>query len=192
MRDLTTSGKWIISILCLTIPSAAWANAGLPMIVLVVPAMLWALIPIIVVEAFYLEKSLDLPRATAAKCAAISNAISTIIGVPLTWLALVIIQMITGGGQAYGLDSFFYKMLAVTWQAPWLIPYESDLDWMVPIAGLSLLVPFFFVSWWIEYLIVRFFVTNRSHDLIKRKVRNANLISYGLLALWPITVLTAS
>jgi hypothetical protein len=63
--------------------------------------------------------------------------------------------MATGGGSAHGLRTLSAKLLAVTWQSPWLIPYEDDLVWMVPAAALCLLVPFFFASVYIEYQVAR-------------------------------------
>jgi len=173
----------------LAIPQIAFANAGVPMIFLVMPAFALSLIPIIIIEAIYLCKKLDLPAKVAGKTVTVSNIVSTVVGVPLTWFILVLIQMVTGGGGAYGLNTVFTKVLAVTWQAPWLIPYESNLNWMIPVAGLVLLIPFFFASWWSEY-----FVTKKMHKdinaaLLKMCVRNANLTTYGLLSLWPIIML---
>jgi len=94
--------------------------------------------------------------------------------------------MVTGGGGAYGIDSVIGKVLAVTWQAPWLIPYEEDINWMIPVAGLVLLIPFFFTSWWSEYFVSKKINKTLPSLSIREKVRNANLITYSLLAAWPI------
>ena len=56
-----------------------------------------------------------------------------------TWFRVVA----TGGGRAFGIDSSWQRVFAVTVQAAWLIPYESELNWMVPLAAIVLLVPFF-------------------------------------------------
>ncbi len=101
-------------------------------------------------------------------------------------MLLVVIQMITGGGSSYGLNTALTKVLAVTWQAPWLIPYESDLHWMIPVSGLVLLIPFFFVSWWSEYFVSKKLIKNVESQTIKIAVRNANLITYGMLTLWQL------
>jgi hypothetical protein len=101
----------------------------------------------------------------------------------VTWVALVAIQLCTGGGMAYGINSPLTKFLAVTWQAPWLIPYEPELKWMIPSATLFLLVPFFFVSWWIEYRVEKRLLKEIDQTQLNAAVRNANLVSYGLLAL---------
>lgn len=183
---MAKSKKITQALLVLAVPSMAYANAGVPMLFLAMPALLFSLVPIIAIESLYISKGLKLPIGQSLKTVSISNLASTIIGIPLTWLLLVVVQMVTGGGGAYGIDSVMGKVLAVTWQAPWLIPYEKDLDWMIPVAGLVLLVPFFFASWWSEY-----FVSKKINKVlpplsIKIKVRNANLITYSLLAAWPI------
>lgn len=183
---MQNSRKITLALLALAVPGVAYANAGVPMLFLAMPAFLISLVPIIAIETLYISKSLRLPFGQSLKTVSISNVASTIIGVPLTWLLLVVIQMVTGGGGAYGIDSVMGKVLAVTWQAPWLIPYEDDLNWMIPVAGLVLLVPFFFASWWSEYFVSKKINKSLPSLNIRDKVRNANLITYSLLAAWPI------
>jgi hypothetical protein len=185
-NKVTSSSQLILAILTLVLPGVAYANAGLPMLFLAMPAFLISLLPIIAIETFYISKGLNITIGQSLKVVSISNAVSTVVGIPLTWFLLVLIQMLTGGGGAYGLDSFMGKVLAVTWQAPWLIPYEKDLNWMIPLAGLVLLVPFFFASWWSEYLVSKKMLKSIPSASIKYKVRNANLITYLMLASWPI------
>jgi hypothetical protein len=182
-----SKGKSLI-ILCLLlcIPSVASANAGVPMIFLAMPALGLSIIPIIIIEAIFLSKKLELPISGAFKTTIISNLVSTIVGIPLTWLLLVLIQVLAGGGGAFGLDTTLGKVLSVTLQAAWLIPYESDLHWMIPVAGLILLFPFFFASWWSEYFVSKKMLKEHSAQRVKIAVRNANIITYALLAFWPI------
>lgn len=183
---MTNHQKFLAILIFLLFPSVAFANAGIPMIFLAAPVFAISILPIILIESYYLSKSLALKLSEALKIASLSNLYSTIIGIPLTWIILVFVQMITGGGKAYGLDSVVGKIISVTWQAPWLIPYESDLNWMIPIAGVVLLIPFFFVSWWAEYSVTKTFTKSHPNKKVLLKVRNANLITYGLLVLWPV------
>ena len=181
--------KWkLLFTLCifLCIPGVASANAGVPMIFLVMPALGLSIIPIIAIEAIYLSKILELTTSGAFKTTIISNLVSTIVGIPLTWLLLVLIQMFAGGGGAFGLDTTLGKVLSVTFQAAWLIPYESDLYWMIPVAGVVLLIPFFFVSWWSEYFVSKKILKEHSAQRVKIAVRNANIITYALLVFWPV------
>lgn len=174
------------AILTMVTPSVAYANAGVPMLFLAMPVLLMSLVPIIAIETIYISNSLKLSFRKALKTVSIANVVSTIVGIPLTWILLVLVQMSTGGGSAYGTSSIMSKILAVTWQAPWLIPYENELDWMIPMAGLVLLVPFFFASWWSEYIVTKKIIQTQPSEIIKNKVRNANLITYSLLLAWPI------
>ena len=179
---------YIIALTAILTPKAAWANIGVPMIFVTMPAMLIGLLPVIGIEAYVIKNKLNLLPKKAVISSAVANAISTIIGVPLTWGALVLLQMITGGDGAHGLQTFFQKFLAVTWQAPWLIPYESDLDWMVPTAMLVLLVPFFFVSWRVEYFIVKKMNKLLEPRSVSSVCLKANMTTYGLFALYPISL----
>ncbi len=179
-----TSFLTICILLCL--PGAASANAGVPMIFLAMPVLGLSIIPIIIIEIIFLSKKLEIDIFQSVKITTISNLVSTIVGIPLTWLLLVLIQMLSGGGGAFGLETTLGKVLSVTWQAAWLLPYESDLYWMIPVAGSVLLLPFFFASWWSEYLVWKKMFKEHSAQRIRTAVRNANIITYGLLALWPI------
>jgi hypothetical protein len=158
------------------------ADAGVPMIFITLPGMLAALLPIIVVETLVLARRLALPSRTVVKAAAASNAASTLVGIPVAWLVLVVLQMVTGGGGAYGISTPIKKLLAVTWQAPWLIPYESDLDWMIPAATGFLLVPFFLASWSIELRVNRWMLPDAERSRLRAATWDANLVSYVLLA----------
>lgn len=180
-------GKLLLTLcILLCIPVVASANAGVPMIFLAMPALGLSIIPIIIIEAIFLRKKLELAVPRAFKVTTISNLVSTLVGIPLTWLLLVLIQMLAGGGGAFGIDTTLGKVLSVTLQAAWLIPYESDLHWMIPVAGLVLLVPFFFASWWSEYFVSKKMLKEPSAQRVKIAVRNANIITYALLAFWPI------
>jgi len=179
---MNRSAKRILLVLIFcAMASPAYANIGVPMVFVTVPFILVGLIPIILTEAMVLKDRLGIDFKRCCKVAAIANAISTLAGIPLTWLILVLIQMLTGGGGANGLSTPLQKFLAVTWQAPWLIPYESALYWMVPAASMFLCVPFFFASWMIEYLIARNSLNEFAAPQIKTVFFWANLLTYSVL-----------
>lgn len=119
----------------------------------------------------------------------IANLVSTLIGIPITWFLLAMIQMLTGGGGGYGLSTFTTRILAVTWQAPWLMPYRGNIHWMAPIAALVLLIPYFFVSWWIEYLIAKRICKDIDKKILIRAIRNVNFLSYGGLGVYTLIYL---
>jgi hypothetical protein len=164
--------------------AAILADMGLPMLFVTFPAMLFALIPVIFVEAFVLGRHLNRKMLPLLKPIGLANIFSTCIGIPVTWFVFVGIQIATGGTRAYGLDSLRDKFLAVTWQSPWLIPYDNDLWWMVPTAFLVLLIPFFFVSWISEYVITTLLLKDADPVMVRRGMFMSNLASYSILLLW--------
>ena len=155
---------------------------GLHMVFLSWPGMGLALLPAILIETLFLARRLTLRVAQVMPAVSVSNMLSTGIGIPITWLVLTLVQFTTGGGYAYGLDSLSAKFLAVTWQAPWLLPYEPELYWMIPGSMLTLLVPYFFMTWAVEYRVMkRRLLIDRA--LLVRAVGLANLLTYSMLML---------
>lgn len=174
-----------VAVWVLCFPGQAQANAGVPMIFLTWPGMALALIPVIFLEMRVIGKRLGLTPRRAFKVAAWANLLTTFVGVPLTWVILTVLEGATGGGRAYGIDTPAKKLLAVTWQAPWLIPYEANhnLYWMVPAAMMWLLVPTFFMSWWLEYLAAARMLRDADRARLKSAMFKANLLSYAFLEL---------
>jgi len=172
---------------------------GLPMIFPTMFLMIIALGPIIFIEA-YMFRGLGLSLERTVLSTAAANIVSTAIGIPVTWGLLFGLQMATNwtGGLTQG-GSFWDILLGLTLQAPWVHPRGPEYDWIVYGAGLVLLVPFFFVSWLVEYWVVRFMARNamiasgaepsETGGKIKRAVRNANLVTYALLAVFVLIVL---
>lgn len=165
-----------------TIPMPASANVGLPMIFITLPWMLVALAPVVLVESMVVTRSLPISfgRATVVTC--VGNVLSTLVGMPLTWAALLGLEVWSGGDGAHGLHTPWAKFLAVTWQAAWLLPYEGASHWMIPSAILTLMVPFFFASWFAEYQVGKRMLKRVDAALVRRSILMANLVSYGALA----------
>lgn len=167
----------------LVFPVKACADTGLPMIGLTLPGMLVLLIPVILLEASIMRNAFDLTFRRSIAVSSYLNAASTVMGTPLTWVLLVVLQVQTGGEYSRGLDTALKKFLAVTWQAPWLLGPEDSLHWMVPAAILFLLIPFFLASWGIEYLLGLCFLKGIKRSLVRNAVFRANLLSYALITL---------
>jgi len=153
------------------------------MIAVTLPALLAALAPVIWIEAHYSLRRLGLPYRRALAVSAVGNAASTVIGVPIAWAVLAGLETLSGGfSRTYQLGTLSGKLLAVTWQSPWLYDYRDDLRWMVPAAALCLLVPFFLASVCIEYQVARRMLSPHPRSTVLAAVWRANLLSYGLLA----------
>ena len=165
------------------------ANVGLPMILLQAPAMVLLLIPVIVIEWAILRRNLQLSTVHLLGGSTIANLVSTALGVPLAWCFMLVVGLVTTQGRAFGLDSPLEKLVAVTLQAAWLIPYESDMYWMIPSALITLLVPTFFLSVWLErYVYVRIWRLPNGNT-VNRAVWVSNAVSYGLLFLVGLAIL---
>jgi hypothetical protein len=115
------------------------------MLFLHIPAILAALPPIIAIEMYVAHRLLGRSLKKSVGPISAANAASMLLGFPLLWFVGVLCQMLVGGGGAHGLQTWWQKLYAVTVQAPWLIPYESDLFWMIPAAALVMLIPAFFL-----------------------------------------------
>ena len=175
-----------------------FADMGVPMIVLTWPAMVVLLVPVIVIEGLLCKKWLGLKTWQAIKSNALSNLASTIIGIPVAWGVMFAVEFATFGTMALAdkihpvqnLDSPLANVIFVLLSSAWLGPTDGKDEWLIPAATLVLLIPFFFASYWIEYLIIRRMVgrpdgeePNLAYPRVRRAVRNANLVTYGAMFL---------
>lgn len=155
------------------------------MLAVVWPFMWLAFLPVVVIESFVAVKSLGLRFRRAIVVTAAANAVSTLVGIPVTWFVLVVLELIiTNGGQWQPIDTPIQATLAIVQQAAWLCPYEEALDWMIPAAAVVLCIPFYFVSVWIEYLVARYMVANARRQVLRFSWW-ANSWSYlGIVIFW--------
>lgn len=164
------------------------ANAGLPMLLVVGPALVVALLPIVLIEAGIYRRRIGVPWGRAVCGSLGANLLSTFVGVPLTWAVLLGLQFVTGGdssGSGVGIHS-------VTWQAPWLLPYERHLHWMIPTAAIVLCVPFLLASVLVENLFLRRIWQEQASVTILRACWIANGLTYGcLVAFWGVQLILA-
>jgi hypothetical protein len=180
-----------LAVVIIMASSAAPASAdmGVPMIALYLPPAWALLLPIMLVEALVGWRKWRIPLKAAITSQAVANGVSTLLGVPVAWLFLAGVEL-TCCGTALGLGSGWRRAYAVTVQAPWLIPYEDDLKWMIPIALGVLSLIFCALSIACEFPIVRLMVAAEHRPHVWPWVVRANLVSYAglymvfLLATW--------
>ena len=176
------------------VPIPLLADAGVPMILLTWPAMVALVIPVIAIESLLCKRWLGLKTWPAVKSNAVSNVASTIIGTPIAWAIMLGIEFAAGGAldlvekvrPIQDLHSPIANAVFFILSSAWLGP--TDKAWEVAAATLVLLVPFFVVSYLIEYRIVRSMVgvpdgepANLAYPRVRIAVRNANLVTYGLM-----------
>jgi hypothetical protein len=145
------------------------------------------------IEAFLCKKWLGLTTWQAMKSNAISNLVSTLIGVPVAWAIMFGVEMATFGRIQRGnaIQNWQSPIAQVIWLflgSAWIGPTDGKSAWLIPAATLVLLVPFFFASYGIEYLVVKFMVgipeggpPNLSYAKVRTAVRNANVVTYGAM-----------
>ncbi len=179
-----------------TCPAVAHADAGVPMMALMAVPMWASLLAIIPLEAWVATRRLGTSWGRSLRVSAIANLVSTVAGVPLTWIVLTVGELgLTGLGSAFAPRGHLYphmligevgeRMVFFFVTSPWLYPDENALYWMVPAAALLLLVPFFFASVWIEYRVARRMLGRDQAPRILAWAWRANMVSYILLALVP-------
>jgi len=166
-----------------TIEIPILADAGIPMIFVQWPLMLCALIPVILIEALLIRRWVPLSYGDAFKGTGIANVVSTVAGIPLTWVALLLIELaiLLPLSQFDPDPSLTVDFLIFPLGAAWLGPVRAY--WIVSAAATILLIPFFFASVWIEYWCCCFIWKKMDRTIIWRGVFRANVASYLLLFL---------
>ena len=150
----------LFMILASMIPSAAHADAGLLPLIVVWPAFLLALIPIILVETeIFRRRLVGVPYIKLLQAVAAGNTVSTILGFPLFIAGLF-------GGSLLGFwaESFW--------------SHNGKLFLLVLAAGY--LMPAYFVSVYSEAFVIRKMLKDTIETILPIS-RAANLWSYGVL-----------
>lgn len=181
-----------ICLFCLGSEGAARADMGVPMIFVTMPLMVIALIPIILIESFILARKIHASVKSVLWATSAANVVSTFIGIPITWALLLLVEMLTGSMYGINFHTALGHFLSVTIQSPWMIPWESDLYWMVPAASLFLLIPFFFASYVVECAVTNKMIKKVSRHDVRKGVFIANIASYALLAIYVLGWLLVS
>jgi hypothetical protein len=127
------------------------------------------------------------------KSNALSNLVSTLVGIPVAWAIMLGLQF---GAMAsveqkthfFDSNSPLAAVVALLLNSAWIPPAEGSNGWWIPAAILVLLVPFFFASYGIEYLVMAYMIgmpsggpENLAYPRIRTAVRNANLVTYGAM-----------
>lgn len=161
-------------------PATAAADAGVPLVAAFLPSLWMGLVPIILVEAFVNCRLLSIPFRRTLLPATLGNLASAIVGIPLTWVFLATLELLFFG-TARGLGTVGARVYSVTVQAPWLIPYENDLHWMLPAALLFFAIPCFAVSVLVEAPINHLGLSDFPQKIVWKVTAKSNLLSYLFL-----------
>jgi hypothetical protein len=177
----------LVIVFLLVFPSVAYANAGLPMLAIVWPLSVPAFIPVVAIESWAIRRTLRIPWRVAVPTMVKANLFSTLIGIPLAWVASVAIEFLLAflvtsvtSSRSYPPHSIG-EVGRVILAAPWLGPFREGAYWIIPLAMIVLLVPFFFASFWTEAWYVARTLSPSAPEQGRRAIWNANLFSYALL-----------
>jgi hypothetical protein len=155
-------------------------DIGLPMIAVYWPPAWLAFVPIVLIEALVGFRTLAVRSGRVVIASAIANLFSTLLGIPMTWFVLALIELL-GFGSALGFETPLQKVYSVTVQSPWLMPYAERSRWMVPVAASVLSIPMYAMSVLSEYVIARRFFPTVARRLIWRWQLKGNALSYIFL-----------
>jgi hypothetical protein len=163
------------------------ANAGIPMIFWQMPVAAAALLPVVAIETLIAWPILRQRFLPVVWNVFTANAISTFAGIPLAWIGMVIVNLVTTGSTVHEFRTPMAAFKSIVLQSSWLIPYESQiLFWLVPAATLVLLVPYFFVSVFVE----RWWLRRRFREVGVARIATtawiANAITYGGFAVYTV------
>jgi hypothetical protein len=140
------------------------ANIGLPMVAVYLPFAWFALVPIIFIEALYGARRYHLSFRRTLVAQGIANCFSSLIGIPITWFVIVLVQVaIVPGGIG----------------PAWLAPDPSW--WSIALAVAVLTVVFYFMSVATEGFVVARFFRELPRQTIRRWIIQSNAITYVLL-----------
>ena len=171
------------------------ADAILPSLVLVWPITIVLLLPIIAVEAKYACSRLNLSGGQAFRVFGVANIASTVIGLPIaTAVASAVqnrMQIRLFGTRQSNLDQWS-RGGDVSELARGFGQYPR---WTLLVAAVLLFGMCFVISWWVEAAYVKWWIGRKKADpelvnsQTSRVVRNANVLSYLLVAAISIGVL---
>ena len=167
-------------------PLPVLANIGLPMVAIFLPPAWFALIPIIFIESAYGVWRFRTAAVPTCAAMATGNCISTLIGLPVTWVVLALGQLLLFGWLPEFAMALPLGVLTVV-GAPWLGPRAEESPWIVPLATVVLTVPFYAMSVVCEYFVVRRFMPDLSRHALRSWMLGANAASYAFLLLVTLT-----
>lgn len=155
----------------------------MPLITLwiVAPATWVLIIPIIILEAWIAVRWLKLKWGKAFLISIAANIASTLVGIPFTYVVI--------GGAAYALFGATAGIPLLGDITMWMLQpfvfFPFWKTWVLPLALIGLLIPSFFVTYWIEKFVARGLLRAKSDakEVAKRWSLYANAASYALMAI---------
>jgi hypothetical protein len=157
-----------------------FADAGIPLLGPVICLGWFSIVPVVAIETLIAVWLLRWRFVFALRWVASANALTMLLGFPIIWFLCVVTSLITRGG-GWGDGSIIGVLKGPAWLGP---GYVEHLSWAGPFALIVLCVPFFLVSWYVEYVFLFNLAVNRDEvqrGAIRKYAWKANLASYAML-----------
>ena len=186
-------------ILLILAPEVALANIAIPMLFFTWPGMFVMFVPIVIVEYIVLKKRWPwVNKKLLRSSIGLGNLVSTLIGAPISWclycfgislpLSFLSYEFLYPNNLSKSFLSSIQGFAEIFVGAPLIAststPLDSDL--IIYIKLVLLLLPAYFVSYWIEFLFLE--IDGISEEEALAGARSANRYSY-LFVLIVITIL---
>ena len=149
------------AVLLLAAPAVAQANTGVGYLMVTLPVIVLALLPVIPVEAAILWRLLKLPVRRALYLSFVANLYSTFAG------AIISFPFDIGFGTMTGSSGVEFTRVAVS----------------------IMLVPMFFITWWVEQRVIVSRLAEWPAPRVRRSAFAANLVSYIAMIAWALLFL---
>jgi Ankyrin repeats (many copies)/Ankyrin repeats (3 copies) len=170
-----------IDVFAVTYLPSVLADAGLPMVAVYLPVAWLALLPIIFIETGYGVWRLKLPMGRALMAQTAANCLSTLVGIPVTWLILALVEWLVLERAAGAVPVQVLSVLSPVIGAAWLGPGVEKAPWIIVVAIAVLTTIFYLMSVVTERPIVGRFFPHVPRQVIRAWTVRANAITYLLL-----------
>ena len=147
--------------------------------------MFLALLPTILFETVVLRLWMRASWKQTIPGVALGNVISAIVGVPVSWVLMIGVEYVVfmvGCCPVYTVsDTAFDGVARVIASAAALGPSLVQLGWPVPMALAVLLIPCYFLSVWIEYLVIKRRWMDIDRGRLWSGIRLAKGVAYSIM-----------
>ena len=146
-------------------PPQAEANMAIPLLFWSLPLMVVALIPVIAIESYVLWAFLGTSAAYSILVVDSANVVSSIVGVPLSWILVLSLGILPGMTSAIAT----------------LMSYPNHSLLRITVSICALLFVCFFLSWFIEGWVAGLFLGEISTEQLDAAVFAGNAVTYSAL-----------
>jgi hypothetical protein len=179
--------KLILLLGLLGLPCFLRADGFLPVAMVIWPAMIFALIPVVLIEAYVYVKELRISKKRALIGSLISNSVSTLLGYPLS----AIIWLYVGFAMLKPLSdkpsAFWESHRVLGFLVGSSVAYGNNPGEIA--YGLAAgLVPALLLSVWSERLVLQWYLEKTKPQVI-RHVWKAQLYSYAFLVVLTVSLI---